>query len=147
MSEGVIVQESGKARWRLSIKPGRRSRLHEEIEQDQQGSEKSENHTAGNGVAGNAAKRTDKVGGDSFEARIRARAVRGANNRIARKAAAHEARLVMNPNVNFIAAAPEQGGAQHEEQIAHNRENSERRTLTPIHVSSQEPSALLRTLK
>src|SRR6266436_2330480 len=109
MSEGVIVQESGKARWRLSIKPGRRSRLHEEIEQDQQGSEKSENHTAGNG---NAAKRTDKIGGDSFETRIRARAVEGADNGIARKATADEARFIMDPNINFIAAAPDQGSSQ-----------------------------------
>src|SRR6266481_3237505 len=126
MSEGVIVQESGKARWRLSIEPGRRSRLHEEIEQDQQGSEKSENHTAGNRVAGNAAKRTDKIGGDSFQTRNRARAVEGADNRIARKATADEARFIMDPNINFIAAAPDQGSSQYEEQIAHDCENSER---------------------
>src|SRR5713226_6349150 len=147
MSEGVIVQESGKARWRLSIEPGRRSRLHEEIEQDQKGSEKSENHTAGNGVAGNAAKRTDKIGGDSFETRIRARAIEGADNGIARKAAAREARLVMDPIVNFIAAAPDQSSAQYEEQIAHNRENSERRALTPKHVSSQSPMLQFKKLK
>src|SRR5216684_3357215 len=146
MSEGVIVEESGKARWRLSIEPGRRSRLHEEIEEDQQGSEKRENHAAGNGVAGNAAKRTDKIGGDSLEARIQARAVEGADNGIARKAAAREARLVVDPIVNFIAAAPDQSSAQHEEQIAHNRENSERRALTPIHVSSQVPMLRFKTL-
>src|SRR5260221_12497130 len=124
MSEGVIVQESGKARWRLSIEPGRRSRLNEKIEQDQQGSEKSENHTAGNGVAGNAAKRTDKICGDSFETRIRARAVEGADNGIARKAAADEARFIMDPNINFIAAGPDQGSSQYKDQIARQRENS-----------------------
>src|SRR5260370_15030492 len=109
MSEGVIVQESGKARWRLSIEPGRRSRLHEEIEQDQQGSEKSENHTAGNGVAGNAAKRTDKIGGDSFVTRIRAPGVERDDNPITRKAAADEAPLITDPNNNIIPAAPHPG--------------------------------------
>src|SRR5258707_12391828 len=102
MSEGVIVEESGKARWRLSIEPGRRSRLHEEIEQDQQGSEKSENHTAGNGVAGNAAKRTDKIGGDSFETRIRAPAEEGGDNGVAAKTAGGERRLIIGPNKKFI---------------------------------------------
>src|SRR6266851_8830768 len=130
MSEGVIVKKSGKPRSRLSSEGGQRlgSDLgsDEEIEQDQQGSEKSENHAAGNGVARNAAKRTDKVGGDSFEARIRARAVEGADNGIARKAAAHEARFIMDPNIDFIAAAPDQGSSQYEEQIAYDCENSER---------------------
>src|SRR5258707_13712897 len=92
MSEGVIVEESGKARWRLSIKPGRRSRLHEEIEQDQQGSEKSEKHTAGNGVAGNAAKRTDKIGGGRCETRKRAAGEEGADKAVERKAAAGDER-------------------------------------------------------
>src|SRR5258707_13660442 len=93
MSEGVIVEESGKARWRLSIEPGRRSRLHEEIEQDQQGSEKSENHTAGNGVAGNAAKRTDKIGGDRFETRKLGGAGEGAVKGITEKTTAGEETL------------------------------------------------------
>src|SRR5260370_20757365 len=110
MSEGVIVQESGKARWRLSIEPGRRSRLHEEIEQDQQGSEKSENHTAGNGVAGNAAKRTDKIGGGSFETRIWARAGERGGNDIERKTAADATRFIHGPNKNFNTAAPHPAG-------------------------------------
>src|ERR1700738_481289 len=142
MSEGFIANENGKARDRLSGERGQRfgctrSLSDEEIEQDEQGSEEGENHAAAAGVAGNAAKRADKAGGHGFETRVRAQAVEGSDQGIARKTAAHNAGFVLDPNGDFIAAAPDERGTKHEKKIAYKCEKSESRAFTPIHISSQ----------
>ncbi|MGB6899740.1 MAG: hypothetical protein WBE12_14165 [Candidatus Acidiferrum sp.] len=92
--------------------------LDEKIEEEKKDAEKEqEDEGRINVTAGEAAERADKLRWNSSEARLFAPAVEWANNRVAGKAAAKGAELVVGPNGKVVASAPNESGADRENDV------------------------------
>jgi len=105
----------------------------EEIEQEENRAGEKEKRGAMDANAAGRLERGEETPGDKLKARVLAQAEAGAGDGMARKAAAKGAVFIARPEVQEAALAPKNGCAEHEQQIAQNSQQAERRTRTPIH--------------
>ena len=148
-SEGP-VEQSRAAEWsygqavRTEVCPTAvrcRSRLNEEVEEDQKEADGQEDGAAVDATAGMASEAANEAGGFSGAGDLFAEAVKTGGDGVANEAAADGAEFIVNPDGNIDAVEPEKNCSADKNNVAKYGEKTQRGTGTPEHADSFNPTS------
>jgi hypothetical protein len=114
--------------------------LDEEVEGEEEEAQDEEEGAEGEAALREAADGVKKAGRDYAEARFGARKIKRPDGFVAGEIAAEGGELVLYPEAELFAVAPQKKGAQKKNAVAHASQQTESRTRAPIKHGTSPPA-------